>query len=96
MPILYAILVLGLIGAALGACIGVASKLLYVEDDPRVEVVVSKLPGANCGGCGYPGCAGFADAIVFEGANPSGCKPSKAEVVAEIKAYLKAYEEEHK
>lgn len=95
MPILIAILVLGGLGLLLGALIGVAAKFLTVEEDPRLEQVTSMLPGANCGGCGYAGCANFAEAIVFDGANPSGCKPSKPDKVQAIRDYLKNYETEH-
>ena len=93
MPIITAILVLGIIGAVLGALIAVAAKFLAVEEDPRLGEITSMLPGANCGACGFPGCSGMAEAIVFEGANPSNCKPGKAEMVAQIKAYLKKYDE---
>ena len=90
MEIITAVLVLGIIGAVLGALIAVAAKFLHVEEDPRLGEVTSMLPGANCGACGYPGCSGMAEAIVFDGANPG-----KAEMVAQIKAYLKKYDEEH-
>ena len=40
------------------------AKKFYVYEDPRVDEVEAVLPGANCGGCGYPGCHGFADACV--------------------------------
>ena len=49
---ILALFILGFVAAAL---LGVASKLLAVEEDPRVEAVVGVLPGANCGGCGYAG-----------------------------------------
>lgn len=35
-----------------------------VYEDPRIDEVEAVLPGANCGGCGYPGCRGFAEAFV--------------------------------
>lgn len=35
-----------------------------VEEDPRIDIVEGLLPGANCGGCGKPGCRGFAEATV--------------------------------
>ena len=35
-----------------------------VYEDPRIAQVQEVLPGANCGGCGYPGCGGFATACV--------------------------------
>jgi Na+-translocating ferredoxin:NAD+ oxidoreductase RNF subunit RnfB len=31
------------------------------------------LPGANCGGCGFPGCDGYAEGIVNEGAKTNLC-----------------------
>jgi Na+-translocating ferredoxin:NAD+ oxidoreductase RNF subunit RnfB len=40
------------------------SQKFKVDEDPRIAEVQEALPGANCGGCGYPGCAGFADACV--------------------------------
>lgn len=44
-----------------------ASKKFAVYEDPRIAQVSEVLPQANCGGCGYPGCAGFADACVKAG-----------------------------
>lgn len=93
--VLVAILVLAAIGGVLGALIGVAAKFLQVEEDPRLEEVTKRLPGANCGGCGYPGCSGLAEAIVFDGISPTLCKPGKAEMVSQIKAYLEQYDKEH-
>lgn len=59
-----AVLVLGTI--ALIAAIGlyVAAKKFYVEEDPRITNVGEALPGANCGGCGFPGCSAMAEALV--------------------------------
>ena len=56
---------------ALGAIALIAAAILYacstkfaVKEDPRIPQVLDLLPGANCGGCGYPGCSGMADALV--------------------------------
>ncbi|MBS4022797.1 MAG: hypothetical protein KGZ79_10340 [Dethiobacter sp.] len=38
------------------------------------------LPGANCGACGYPGCEGFALAVVNGAAPAEGCPVGGAEV----------------
>ena len=35
-----------------------------VEEDPRIGIVESILPGANCGGCGQAGCHAFAENVV--------------------------------
>ena len=53
--------VLGLIGAGI---LVLAAKFMHVEEDPRVGQVQACLPGANCGACGYAGCADYAQAIV--------------------------------
>ncbi|MBN1114446.1 MAG: RnfABCDGE type electron transport complex subunit B [Oligoflexia bacterium] len=41
-----------------------ASKKFRVERDPRVDEILEALPGANCGGCGFAGCAAFAETVV--------------------------------
>ena len=58
--ILLAIAVLGALGAVFGALLAYASKIFHVEVDPKQEEVRACLAGANCGGCGYPGCDGYA------------------------------------
>ena len=62
--ILIAVISLGAIGAIGAIFLYAASKKFEVYEDPRIGQVQSVLPGANCGGCGYPGCAGFASACV--------------------------------
>lgn len=59
---------LGLVTATL---LAVASRVFHVEEDPRVEAVLEALPGANCGGCGYAGCEGYASAVVNDPAIPA-------------------------
>lgn len=62
--ILIAVISLGAIALALAAILYMASRKFAVYEDPRIAQVAEILPQANCGGCGYPGCAGFADACV--------------------------------
>jgi electron transport complex protein RnfB len=88
MDILKAVLVLGILGIVLGIAIGIFSKLFYVEEDKRIEQILPLLPGANCGGCGFAGCSGMADAIVNKNANPRQCKPIKQEKIDQIKNIL--------
>lgn len=59
-----AVLALGVIGGVLGLLLGVATTYLHVDIDERIDVVTDKLPGVNCGACGYPGCNGLATALV--------------------------------
>ena len=82
--ILYAVLVLGVMGAAFAALLGVASKVFAVETDPREAAVLECLAGANCGGCGYPGCSGCAAAILAGNAPVTACAPAGAENAAAI------------
>jgi len=49
-------LTLGAIGAVGAVFLYAASKKFEVYEDPRIAQVQEVLPGANCGGCGYPGC----------------------------------------
>ncbi|RLB92383.1 MAG: electron transporter RnfB [Deltaproteobacteria bacterium] len=58
------ILLMGGLGIAIGTVLVIASKAFYVYEDPKVVAVNDELPGANCGGCGYPGCNANAEAIV--------------------------------
>lgn len=75
---------MGILGAVLGLILAYASKKFYVEVDPRVEKVLGALPGANCGACGYPGCAAYAEAVVLKGAPINLCVPGAGGVVAAI------------
>ena len=63
-PILLAVISLGTIGAVGSLILYLASKKFEVYEDPRIGEIQDILPAANCGGCGYPGCSGFASACV--------------------------------
>ncbi len=82
--ILFAVLVLGALGLIFGAVLAIAGKVFAVEKDERYDAILELLPGANCGGCGFAGCASYADAIVNEGADISCCPASTDEARAEI------------
>ncbi|MCK5163658.1 MAG: RnfABCDGE type electron transport complex subunit B, partial [Desulfobacula sp.] len=58
------ILMMGGLGVAIGTVLVIASKAFYVYEDPKVVAIDDVLPGANCGGCGFPGCNANAQAIV--------------------------------
>ena len=83
-----ATLSMGAIGGILAVGLAVASAVFKTESDPRVEQVLEVLPGANCGACGYPGCAGLASAVV-KGAAPAGaCVVGGTAVAAKVAAIL--------
>jgi len=82
--ILLAIVVLGALGALFGAILAFAAKIFHVEVDPRQEEVRACLAGANCGGCGFPGCDGYAAAVVAGEAPFNKCLAGGAECAAKI------------
>lgn len=85
---IYTLVSLGSIAFLLGALLAFASKRFAVQVDPKVEQILSILPGANCGGCGYAGCAAYAGAIVKEGISATLCSPGGQEVVRKISQFL--------
>ena len=64
MDILIAIGILGGLGLIFGLVLAAASKVFYVETDPRLDQLNECLPGANCGGCGFAGCGAYAEAVL--------------------------------
>lgn len=87
--IIIAAAAVGGTGVLVGLILGIAGDRLKVEVDEREEKIMGVLPGNNCGGCGYPGCSGFADAMVSGDTDSWKCKPCKADAKAEIIDYLK-------
>ena len=82
--IIFAIASIGGLGIVFGAILGYASKIFAVDEDPRIGQVLECLPGANCGGCGYPGCGGLAAAIVAGTAPVNACAVGGAKAAAAI------------
>ena len=62
--ILIAVIILGAVGMVASIVLFAASKKFSVKEDERIGKVAEILPQANCGGCGFPGCSGFAAACV--------------------------------
>ena len=82
--LILAVIIMAGVGLVLGIVIGIFAKLFRVETDPRIDLVVELLPGANCGGCGMAGCSDFAKAVVSGKAAPSKCPVSSSEQVSAI------------
>ena len=82
--VIYAVLVLGVIAVVFGLILSVAAKAFEVKVDERLPKIQACLAGANCGGCGYPGCAGCAEAILAGKAPVTACAPAGAEGAAKI------------
>jgi RnfABCDGE-type electron transport complex B subunit len=84
MTLLIPVIIIGGLGLLYGIGLAIASVAFHVEVDPRVEKIMEALPGANCGACGKPGCGGYAEAIVVEGASINMCAPGGAETAKKI------------
>lgn len=85
---LLAVLSLTVLGAALGAVLGVASKVLHVEGNPLVDELIGMMPGSNCGQCGFPGCSGAASAIADGSAPVTCCPPGGKNLASALAAKL--------
>lgn len=86
--IVGAVATLGGLALAFGILIAVASKKLWVWEDPRVDEVTAMLPGANCGACGVPGCRAFAESVVAGTAKPAACTVMSQDAVAAVADHL--------
>ena len=73
MEILIPILWFAALGGVLGLFLAIASRVFAVKKDERIDKIVDALPGANCGGCGYSGCAAYAEAVVAGNAKNGAC-----------------------
>ena len=82
--IMMPVVVLGITGILMGLFLAYASKKFEVEVDPKVEAILAILPGANCGACGFPGCAGYASGVALEGAKMTLCAPGGPKVIEKI------------
>ena len=81
---LYPILFFLILGTVIGILLTIASKFFFVKTDETVEKISEALPGANCGGCGYSGCDGYAEAVAKGIAPTNLCKPGGMEVVRKV------------
>ena len=82
--VLIATSVVAGVGLFIGLFLGVAGKVFEVEQDEREIQVRELLPGANCGGCGFPGCDGLAAAIAKGEAPANACPVANAEAHKQI------------
>ncbi|MBQ8161262.1 MAG: RnfABCDGE type electron transport complex subunit B [Clostridia bacterium] len=94
MNIVWAVVVLGGMGALLGLLLTLTAKIFAVPSNPVRDAVREVLPGANCGGCGFPGCDGCADAIAAGKAPVNACPVGGSDVAKKVGAILGVEAEE--
>lgn len=85
---LIAVVCIASIGLVAAVSLALADKYLSVREDPRIGMITAALPGANCGGCGFPGCDGYARALVAGTAPVGACAAITSDGAAEISNIL--------
>lgn len=88
MLVLTAVATIAGLTFVLASVLVVANRCFYVQEDPRISAVEKMLPHTNCGGCGYPGCRAFAEALVTGETLPVKCMVSNATQHARIASFL--------
>ena len=91
MTSLYIILIAAgimlLLAVVLSWILGWANVTFAVTVDPREEAVLNVLPGANCGACGFAGCADMAKSLVdgkSQATQCTQCSAAQVGLIAEI------------
>ena len=82
--ILTAVIIVAAIAFIVGIVLASAAVIMAVPTDEKAEAILEKLPGANCGSCGYSGCSGYARALAHGQANLGLCSPGGQQVIDEI------------
>jgi Na+-translocating ferredoxin:NAD+ oxidoreductase subunit B len=80
--------ILGSLALLFGILIALATKKLWVWEDPRIDEVNGMLPGNNCGACGQPGCRAFAERVITGQVQPAQCTVMNADGVQALADYL--------
>ena len=88
MEYLFPILLVAGVGLLAGIILAVASIVMAVPKDEKAEAILEVLPGANCGACGFSGCAGYAAALAKGEAKVGLCSPGGADCATAIAAIL--------
>ncbi len=79
---------MSIMGLLFGLALAFASKIFHVDRDPKIEQVLSHLPGGNCGACGKAGCAGFARAVASGDLSLNKCPVTEASEKKKISEIL--------
>ncbi len=86
--VIIAIATMGIMAFLFAALLAFADHKLKVVIDPRIEAINAILPQANCGACGFPGCMGYATALVEKDAASNRCAPGGTGAVEQIATIL--------
>lgn len=82
--VIIALALVGGVGLIAAILLAIATHFFSIEKEEIINNVRKKLPGINCGACGYAGCDDYAEAIAKNGAKINSCVPGGAEATNEI------------
>jgi electron transport complex protein RnfB len=86
--VVASVALLGSLGLLFGTLIALATKKLWVWEDPRIDEVAGMLPGNNCGACGQAGCRAFAENVIAGTIVPAQCTVMSGDGVKAVATYL--------
>ena len=86
--IITSVVIVASIGLVVGVVLAVASIIMAVPKDEKAEAILEVLPGANCGACGYSGCAGYAKALAENTAENGLCSPGGQDTIQAVATLL--------
>lgn len=73
----------------LACIIGIILSLIDKKEESKKEEYLKRLPGFNCGSCGFGSCEGMAEAMCKSVENYKKCKPLRGEKLSEMEEYIK-------
>lgn len=85
---LSAIMVLTVMGLALGLILGYAAKIFHIDNDPVLDELCEMMPNTQCGQCGYAGCSQAAAEMLKGNAPPTCCPPGGKNLAEFVAAKL--------
>ena len=86
--LLIIIAIVAVLAIIFGALIVLVSKICFVKEDERISKTADLLAGANCGGCGYAGCADYARALAEGKATLCDCNATSNDAKEKIAQIL--------
>lgn len=81
---MIAVISITVLAALFGLLLAYAAVRFKVEGNPIVEEISTILPQTQCGQCGFPGCAPYAEAIANGEAEINLCNPGGSATMAAI------------
>lgn len=85
---MVSIIVMTGLGLFFAFVLAVAHTRFRIDENPKISLLESELPGVNCGACGYTSCHLYAEALCEKGVMPDLCKVGGREVAVKLSEIL--------